>query len=232
MFAAVISKTTPGWQNFSYNWFDGMVVCVLLFGLWRGRRHGMSVEILPLTQWLALTLGAGFGHAMLGDLLARSGIIKTVFENHFNPQTAALVTAYLLIALAALLVSSTLKHYFQKKLQGSNTFGDGEYYLGMMAGMVRYACILVAALALLNAPVYSAAEIQAQREYDNRWFGGGMKGYSGNYIPKIYDVQDNIFQQSFTGPLIKTYLSPLLINTTPGGKAKPAARAPALHAGQ
>jgi uncharacterized membrane protein required for colicin V production len=234
MFAAAISKTTPWWQNITYNWFDGVVMCVLLFGLWRGRKHGMSGEILPLARWLALTLGAGFGHAIVGELLIRYGVIKAVFGNFFNIQTAAQVTAYLLIALAVFLVFSALKHYFQKKLQGSNSFGDGEYYLGTPAGMVRYACMLMAALALLNAPVYSAAEIQAQKEYDNREFGAGLKGYSGNFFPKIYELQADVFQQSLTGPLIKAHLSWLLINTaptTPASGPKPAAKTPVIHMG-
>jgi hypothetical protein len=233
MFAAVISPTTPWWQNFTFNWFDGLVGGLLLFGLWRGRHHGMSGEILPLGRWLAIALGAGFGHALVGEQLLHFGVIQAVFGNYFDSQTAALVTAYLLIALVAFLIFSALKHYFQKKLAGNNScFGDGEYYLGMAAGVIRYAAVLVVALALLNAPVYTAAEIQAQKAADNRNFGGGLKEYNGNFFPKIYEVQDCVFKESLTGPQIKTYLRPLLITTAPGGNSKPAAKAPALHAGQ
>jgi hypothetical protein len=77
------------------------------------------------------------------------------------------------------------------------------------------------ALALLNAPYYSSADIAAAKAYNNRWYGGGLKDYSGNFIPSVYDVQDSVFKQSITGPLIKTYLSILLINT-PDAIKKPA----------
>jgi uncharacterized membrane protein required for colicin V production len=235
MFAAIISKTSPWWQNFTFNWFDGLVVGLLMFGLWRGRHNGMSGEILPLGRWLAIALGAGFGHALVGEQLLRFGVTKMVFGNYFDSETAALVTAYLLIALAAILIFSTLKHYFQKKLTENNSvFGGGEYYLGMVAGVIRYASVLLVALALLNAPVYSAAEIQAQKTADNLTFGGGLKGYNGNFFPKIYEVQDCVFKESLTGPQIKAHLSWLLINTTPTAPSsgpKPATKTPVIHMG-
>jgi hypothetical protein len=238
MFAAIISKNIPWWQNFTFNWFDGLVVALLMFGLWRGRHNGMSGEMLPLGRWLAIALGAGFGHAMLGEQLLHFGIIQAVFGNYFDRQTAALVSAYLFIMLVVFLIFSTLKHYFQKKLKENNAvFGGGEYYLGMAAGMIRYVSVLLVALALLNAPVYSAAEIQAQKAADNLTFGGGLKGYNGNFFPKIYEVQDCVFKESLTGPQIKAHLSWLLINTTPatpttpGSGLKPAAKTPVIHMG-
>ena len=47
MFAAVIQKTTPWWQHFAFNWFDVALVLVLAFGFWRGRKRGMTKELLP-----------------------------------------------------------------------------------------------------------------------------------------------------------------------------------------
>src|SRR5690242_21183065 len=46
----------------SFNWFDLVVVVVLLFGLFRGRRNGMAKEILPLMQWLVLVPVCGLGY--------------------------------------------------------------------------------------------------------------------------------------------------------------------------
>jgi len=34
---------------------------------------------------------------------------------------------------------------------GSDVFGNAEYYLGMCAGAVRYACVTLVVLAFLNA---------------------------------------------------------------------------------
>jgi hypothetical protein len=52
-----------------------------------------------------------------------------------------------------------------------------------------------------------------------RWYGGGL--YSGNYFPSLQTVQAQVFTKSFTGPYIKDYLGPLLIETAPPPTAKP-----------
>ena len=108
------------------------------------------------------------------------------------------------------------------RLTGSNIFGSGEYYMGMFSGMVRFACMIFFALALLNAPVYTPAEIQAHKAYAMRWFGGGL--YGGDYIPDMHTVQESVFKKSFLGPYIKDYLGTLLINTAPPESKKPAAK--------
>ena len=82
-----------------------------------------------------------------------------------------------------------------------------------MSGMIRFACMLVAALALLNAPFYTTADIQAHNAYVQRWFGGGM--YSGNFFPDVNTVQEQVFKKSFIGPHLKNYLGTLLIETAP-----------------
>jgi hypothetical protein len=169
-----------------------------------------------------VTIIAGaFGYKPLGDLLVKEGVIRSVFGNSFNQTTAAYVSCYLIIALVVLLVFSFIKTPLKRKLEGSNAFGSGEYYLGIVSGIVRYLCIVIFALALLNAPYYSAAEIQAARAYTNRWFGGGMSGYSGDFFPTLSEVQASVFRDSLTGPFIKDNLSVLLVNTFgTGGPAK------------
>jgi hypothetical protein len=72
---------------------------------------------------------------------------------------------------------------------------------------------LLAPLALLNAPVYTAQEITAQEAYDQQTFGGGEKGFSGSFFPSVHDIQDSVFVQSFTGRFIKKNLGMLLIDT-------------------
>jgi hypothetical protein len=52
-----------------------------------------------------------------------------------------------------------LKRYVGRKLFGSDVFGAAEYYLGMVAGAVRFFLILIFALALFNAPQISDAEL-------------------------------------------------------------------------
>ena len=210
-FPAINHATSWSLDRLAFNWFDVALVIVLAFGFWRGRKRGMSREFLPAMMWLILVLGAGFGYPILGDQLLQLGVINAVFGNHFRPQTAAFVCAYLFIALAVFLFVLFLNRIYKTKLEGGNAFGSGEYYLGMIAGTVRYACILLAVLALLNAPFYSAAEIQATKDYNKRWLGGGM--YEGNYLPNLQTLQANVFTESILGPIIRNHLSILLIDT-------------------
>lgn len=220
MVAAVIQKTNP-WQHFAFNWFDVALVLVLAFGFWRGRKRGMTKELLPSLQWLAILLGAGFGHVFIADWLQQQGVIKQVFGNHFNERTAALMSGYLAIAVVVFIIFVGLRRRFNPKLEGSSVFGGNEYYWGVIAGLIRYICMVLVALALLNAPYYSLADIAKAKAYNNRWFGGGLKGYSGDFIPSVDEVQVSIFKESLIGPFIKDDLSVLLINTTepaPGKK--------------
>jgi uncharacterized membrane protein required for colicin V production len=191
-------------NNLPINWFDAMLVIVLGFGLFRGRSNGMSKEAMPVFQWLSLILVAGMGYPLLAPTYANTlGMSKG----------ASAILGYGTLALAVWLVFYILKGIFVPRLTGSNFFGGGEYYLGMISGLIRFACMLVAALALLNGPSYTPEEIKAHKAYMQRWFGGGL--YKGNYFPDVNDVQDAVFKQSFTGPYLKNYLGTLLIDTAP-----------------
>jgi uncharacterized membrane protein required for colicin V production len=191
-----------------FNWFDMVVVLLLGFGLFRGQRNGMSKELLPTLQWLVLVPVCGLGYPFLARLTA--GFIHDALWN--------CLAAYLALALAVLIVFSRLKREFAEKLVKSDFFKGGEYYLGMVAGIVRYACVLMAALALLNARVYSKSEISALRALDQANFGGGAgSGFQGNYYPHLFQVQAAVFNESFVGSRVKTNAVMLLIHTGPPG---------------
>ena len=66
MFANAIQSLTS--DNLPVNWFDVVVVLILGFGLFRGRKNGMSKEILPLFQWLAVILVSGLFYATAGPV--------------------------------------------------------------------------------------------------------------------------------------------------------------------
>jgi uncharacterized membrane protein required for colicin V production len=219
MLAAAVHNSGPWWHHLGFNWFDVALLALLVIGFWRGRKRGMTKECLPTLQWVAILLAAGLGHTFLGGWFQQQGFIRQVFGNHFNEHTAALVSAYLVIMLAVVIVFAALRRKYHSKLEGSSVFGGNEYYWGVVAGLVRYLCMLLVALALLNAPFYSQAEIAASEAYNNRWYAGGVKNFNGDLLPSMYDVQDNVFKQSLVGPLIKQNLSVLLINSIPTGKA-------------
>jgi uncharacterized membrane protein required for colicin V production len=214
MIAAAVQKTTPWWQTLSFSWFDVVVVLTIAFGFWRGRKHGMSREALPTALWLVLVIGGGFGCRLLGDLVQPTGYIRQIFGTSANERTMSYVLSYLVITFVCLIIYSQLTKVFREKVSGSNAFGNGEYYLGTVSGMIRYACILIFILAFLNAPYYSAADIAAQKAYNNRWYGGGMKDYSGDFIPSVSEIQSSVFKDSMIGQAIKSNLSALLIESS------------------
>ncbi len=205
-----------------FNTFDVFLLLALAFGFWRGRKHGMTKELIPVSLWLAIVIVAGIGCEPLGDLLIKAGLFSSLVKNSLTERTTAYVTSYLLISALLLVVFSYVKKWTKRKLEGSNVFGGSEYYFGILSGVIRYACIVLFFLALLNAPVYTATDIAAKRAYNNRWYGGGMKDYKGNFIPTLDELQTSVFVDSLTGPFIKDWFSLVLINTVgPAGLAKP-----------
>ena len=197
-------------DNLPVNWFDGVVAGMLIIGLFRGRKHGMSKEVLPLLKWVSLVVVCGLWYQTAAQLLVNTAALS---------RRASCIFGYLLLAFVIFLVFSVLRWLLVYRLAGNNLFGSGEYYLGMLSGMIRFACMLLAGLALLNAPFYTAADITKHDAYVKRWFGGGL--YSGDYFPSMHTIQEQVFTKSFTGPYIKDYLGPLLIETAPPPAAKP-----------
>ena len=224
MIAAAAHNPYSWYQSLSFNWFDVALVVVLGFGYWRGRKRGMSREALPVSMWVILVLAAGFGHQFLGQWLIQSGMAGKIFGSLAAGNTLVYLSCYLLIVMIVATIFSILGKHFREKISGSNTFGSGEYYLGMIAGTIRYACIIIFFLALLNAPFYSAGEIAANQAYKARWYGGGLSGYSGDYIPSLDEVQAAVFKSSFTGPYIKNNMACLLVNSTAPAKKTASAK--------
>jgi uncharacterized membrane protein required for colicin V production len=202
------------------NWFDVALVLALVIGYFRGRKNGMTNEILPVLQWICLVVICGLGYEMASQ----------IFYNIANlGKTASLILGYLLLAFLVWLLFALLKKIFMPRLTGSNFFGSNEYYLGIISGVIRYACILLFALALLNAPYYTQAEIAAHKAYVSRWYGGGM--YSGEYFPTWQNVQESVFKTSFSGSYIKKYLGSILINSAPKETAPAAKPQPVMRIG-
>jgi uncharacterized membrane protein required for colicin V production len=199
MFANAIQSLAS--NSLPLNWFDAVVVLVLGFGLFRGRKNGMSKEILPLFQWLAVIFVSGLFYSMVAQLLVQWA--------HLDPLVSYLL-GYVILALAVFLVFSMIKRTLGLKLFGSNIFGNAEYYLGMPSGLVRFACMLLFALAFLNARQYTSAQIDASNDYQARWYGE-------HFFPDLFNVQNQVFKKSFSGPYIKDYLSVLLIKPTLAG---------------
>ncbi|HEX3890219.1 MAG TPA: CvpA family protein [Verrucomicrobiae bacterium] len=201
MIAVAANSASSFANNLSVSWFDAVFVIVLGFGLFRGRRNGLSRELLPMFQWIALTIVCGTGYPTVAQLCIT--YLKW-------GRTIADVTGYVVLALVIFGIFAVLKQLFTERLVKNDTFKSAEYYLGMPAGMVRFACMLLAALALVNAPVYTQQDIAIQKAKDKANFGGGMM--NGSFFPSFNDVQDAIFKQSITGRYVKMNLGLLLID--------------------
>ncbi len=181
-----------------FNVFDCLLVVVLFAGVMRGRKHGMSEELMSLIKWLAVLFVCAVVYEPLGKWCAQ--------ETPFS-----LLSSYLMVyvgtALVILGAFALLKHSLGGKLLGSDIFGRAEYYLGMSAGVVRYSCILLAALALLNARLFTPQEVKAMSKFQNDVYGS-------EFFPTLHSAQCTVFEKSLAGPWIKENLGFLLIQST------------------
>lgn len=210
-------------DHLPFGWFDVALLAVLGFGLFRGRKNGMTKEFVPVLQWLSVVFVCGLGYETVGKILINTAQLG---------KTVSYVLGYLSLGFVVYFLFLLVKQALMPRLTGSNIFGSGEYYLGMMSGMIRYACILIFALALLNAPYYSAADIAKSNAFNARWFGGGETGFSGDFFPTLRTVQEGVFKKSFIGPYIKDYLGTVLIQGAPPDADKqPPKKTPVIHIG-
>mgnify|MGYP002401829631 CR=1 FL=1 len=181
------------------NWFDVFVLLMLFIGYVRGRKNGMSQEMLPMLKWIFLIGACSVAYEPLGSLIASTLKVGKLFSYIF---------AYVLVGTVITLVFLALSRSLGEKLKGSDMFGKGEFYLAMPAGVVRFACITLALLALLNARHYSTAEVKAMQKFQN-------ENYGSNFFPTLSSLQDDVFLHSFLGKQIKDHLDFLLIKPTP-----------------
>ncbi len=184
------------------NWFDLLVIITILLGARQGRKNGMSVELTPMLQWICIVALGAFLYRPLGDWLADSCPMEHVF---------CYITVYIIIAIAVKGMFSLFKKWGGGKMAGSDVFGRAEFYLGMLGGSVRFLCILLAALAVLNAPYYSAQDIASNKAYQ-------VDMYGSTFFPGLSTVQVGIFRDSFLGSALKDNAEFMLIASTKSEK--------------
>jgi uncharacterized membrane protein required for colicin V production len=186
-------------EHLKFNWVDLAVVSLLLVGLARGRKRGMSEEILDTFKWLLIVVAARYAYQPLGAILSQSTL--------FGALTCYLAV-YIFVVIFFKMFFSFLKKRMGEKLVGSDLFGRGEYYLGMMAGMVRYSCIIIVGFALINARYYSPDELRANAAYQESNYG------TSGLFPGLSSLQSEVFKGSFVGGVAQTYLADFLIKPT------------------
>lgn len=180
------------------NVFDCVVLATLLMGLLRGRKHGMSEELIGLITWLAVVIGCAMVYEPAGQWFAKSSPFSLL---------ASFLMVYIAGALLILSLFAFCRNRLGGKLIGSDIFGRAEYYLGMGSGVVRLSCMLLVFLALLNARYFTPMEVRAMEAFQNDVYGS-------NYFPTWHTAQEVVFERSISGPWIREHLGFLLIKPT------------------
>src|SRR5262249_23202370 len=98
-------------MNLPFNWFDLVVVVVLIVGLQRGRKHGMSEELTRLLKWLAIAFGCALLYEPLGSALATGSVFDLL---------SGYLMAYVGSALVITALFALVKKAVGEKLVGSD----------------------------------------------------------------------------------------------------------------
>jgi hypothetical protein len=186
--------------------FDVAALMVLLFGIWQGRKQGMSRELLPLIQWIATVASGAALYKPIGGYFARFSGFGLLWSY---------LSAYLLCVVLVSMIMGYVKRAAGEKMTEKETFGGMEYYFGMASGLIRCACIMIVILAAAHAPYYTDAEIEAKRKAQ-------IKELGSEFFPSLGGIQRYIFRDSFIGSSMERYTPFLLIDsTTSSGAAAP-----------
>src|SRR5579863_992613 len=104
MIAATVQSLSD--NALPFNWFDVAVLVLLGFGVFRGRRNGMTRELAPTIQWLLVVFAAGLGYPYLAQ------IYNT--QCHMYKLWSAL-GSYLSIAIPLFLMFMPIKKAFKNR---------------------------------------------------------------------------------------------------------------------
>ena len=141
-------------NSFGLSWVDFAIALLLVWGVVRGRKRGMSEELLDVIKWGLIVVVAGAAYLPLGKMLSQLSVFSLLSSYLF---------VYVGVAVLIFALFGFIRSKVGGKLSSAEIFGNAEYYLGMMAGGFRYLCIILVAMSLLNARLYSEADIQIGR---------------------------------------------------------------------
>jgi hypothetical protein len=180
------------------SWVDFVTLLVVCIGFVRGRKRGLSEELLDTMQWITIVVAAAFFYHQLGDAMNQRPVL--------SPVTYYLLS-YIMIGMAISVVFMFFKKRFGQKLVESDIFGRFEFYGGMAAGSLRWLCMYFALLSILHAPQYSEEELADRRRRVEYNFGS-------DFFPSIDKIQAEVFNVSYTGQGAQKYLARFLIDPT------------------
>jgi uncharacterized membrane protein required for colicin V production len=181
--------------NARFDYFDIVAVLWLIIGLLRGRKRGMSQELLPLLQWVGIVIAAGLLYESFGQFIHHHTFFSALWSY---------VTAYLLVAAGVHLIYFWFKQMLAVKLVEKNFFGRSEFYLGMAAGALRYACMLLAGVALMNSRIATDDEMAKSEKFQK-------ENFSDVRFPTYGGLQRDVLVKSFSGNWIRSNLKSVMI---------------------
>lgn len=197
--------TSDFFGSLHLNCFDLIVAVWLIIGLFRGRKHGMSQELLPLTQWIAVVVLAGLFYLPLAQpLCQRTGLTLL----------PCVLAAYVFVACLVYGLLGKLKKKLDDKFQEGDYFGKGEYYLGMASGIIRFACIMICLLAVMNSRIITKAEREATLKMQKQ-------NFEDIRFPTYGEVQNAMLFESSTGNFVRAFLPHFLITPVNASDAPP-----------
>src|SRR5262245_47085183 len=82
------------------NWFDFLLLIVILMGVNRGRKNGMSQECIVCLQWVVIVFACAFLYQPLGDLLVQTSPVSHLFSY---------IVAYVTVAILVKIIFSMIK---------------------------------------------------------------------------------------------------------------------------
>jgi uncharacterized membrane protein required for colicin V production len=186
--------------HFTLSWVDLVVLLVVIAGIVRGRKRGMSEELLDIIKWVSVLVAVAFLQRPMGEMLASSTAVFSLLSCY--------IFVYTMIVVVFKVLFGFLRKQIGDKLVSSDFFGGAEYYLGMLAGAFRYVCVTIVVLAFLNARYYSPEEIQADINFQANNFGDIR-------FPTLATLQNEVFTRSFFGTATREFAPFLLIPSTP-----------------
>ena len=180
------------------SWVDIALLMVVIAGIFRGRKRGMSEELLDVIKWVSILVAAAFVTRPAGEMLAQSSVFSLL---------SCYIFVYTLLIVGMKVLFAFIRKRIGDKLVSSDFFGSAEYYLGMVAGAVRYLCVIIVVLAFINARYYSPEELAAHQQFQQSNFGDIR-------FPTWSTLQDQVFNRSVSGHMARDFVPFCLIPPT------------------
>ena len=185
-------------KNLPFNYVDLIIIGLLIAGVFRGRKRGMSEEFLTFVQWLIIVIGGSQVYEAGGAFIKQTVPFSLLICN---------IMIYVLFALLVKLLFNQIKRAVGEKILGSNFFGGSEYYLGMLAGMIRFGCVILMVMALVNARLITDKERAETARYQS-------KNFEEISFPTFGSIQQSVLFESFAGQQVREHLNFLLIKSS------------------